>query len=103
MARDRIRYEPDFAGLGRIMTGREMESMLRQRAQAGKAFAEGAAPVDSGEYKASFGVSSVSRGAGRWADRAAAYLYNDSDHALAVEWQNDARVLGRAVDVIENG
>ena len=102
MARD-VRYEPNIEGLGKIMTGRGVEAMLGARAQAGKQFAEGMAPRRTGDYAASFSVSTSSRGAGRWSDRATAYLYNDSDHAVAVEFQNDERVLGRSVDVIERG
>lgn len=97
-----IRYDPNYRGLGKIMTGRGMEAMLRDKAQGGKPFAEAIAPVDTGDYKSRFRVASASRGAGRFADRAAGYLYNDSDHAAAVEFQNDARVLGRTVDAIEN-
>ncbi|WP_289008948.1 hypothetical protein [uncultured Thermomonospora sp.] len=97
----RIRYEPNYRGVGRLMQSRQMAAMLARRAQAGKAWAESVAPVRTGEYRSSFGVSSTTRGTGRWSDRAAAYLYNTSDHATAVEWQNDERVLGRAVDVIE--
>ena len=98
-----IRYEPDFAGLGKIMTSRGMEAMLRRKAQVGGQYAETIAPRDTGDYAASFRVSSAARGAGRWADRAAGYLYNDSDHALAVEFQDDYRTLGIVADIIEHG
>lgn len=98
-----VRYEPNFAGLGKIMRGKEMQAMLAQEAQRGRQYAEAIAPRDTGEYAASFRVSSSSRGAGRWSDRAAGYLYNDSGHALAVEFQDDYRTLGIVADMIENG
>lgn len=103
MAASRVRYEPNFRGLGKIMTSQAMAAMLTRHAQRGKQHAEAIAPVETGEYKASFRVSSSNRGAGRWADRAAAYLYNDSSHALAVEFTNGNRTLGITADVIENG
>lgn len=103
MARNTVRYEPNFPGLGKIMTSRGMEAMLRNKTQEGKQYAEVIAPVETGDYKSRFRVSSAARGAGRWSDRAAGYLYNDSDHALAVEFQDDYRTLGIVADIIENG
>lgn len=98
-----VRYEPNFAGLGKVMTSRGMEAMLRGKTQEGRQYAEVIAPAETGDYKSRFRVSSAARGAGRWADRAAGYLYNDSDHALAVEFQDDYRTLGIVADIIENG
>lgn len=98
-----VRYEPDFAGLGKIMTSKRMEAMLKGETQRGKQYAEVIAPRDTGDYAASFRVASSSRGTGRWSDRAAAYLYNDSDHAAVVEFQDDYRTLGIVADIIENG
>lgn len=103
MARVNVRYDANFQGLGKLMTGREMEAMLRNKAQEGKQYAEVIAPVETGDYKAHFRATSAKRGAGRWSDRAAGYLYNDSDHALAVEFQDDYRTLGIVADIIENG
>lgn len=103
MARVTIRYEKDVPGLGKIMKSQGMAAMLEGHAKKGQAFAEAIAPVDTGDYKAKFRTSSATRGTGRWADRAAGYLHNDSDHATAVEFKNGDRVLGRTVDAIENG
>lgn len=103
MARNTVRYEPNFPGLGKIMTSRGMEAMLRTEAQKGRQYAEVIAPRDTGDYASKFRVTSSSHGAGRWADRAAGYLYNDSGHALAVEFQDDYRTLGIVADIIENG
>lgn len=102
MARVSIRYDKDIPGLGKIMTGREMEAMLRSKAELGKQYAEVIAPVDTGDYRSSFRVSSSSRGDGRWVDRAAGYLHNDSDHALLVEFTDDYRTLGIVADLIED-
>ena len=98
-----IRYEPNFAGLGKVMTSKGMEAMLRNRTQVGRQYAEVIAPRDTGDYASKFRVASATRGAGRWSDRAAAYLYNDSDHAVLVEFEDDYRTLGIVADIIENG
>lgn len=109
----KVRYEPDIKGLNKVMRGKPMEAGMRHQAQVGKQYAEaiadgiyaaGQARGDrpTGEYKESFRVSSTSSG-GRRHDRAAGYLYNDSDHALLVEVVDDHRVLGTVVDIIEQG
>lgn len=103
MARVNVRYQMNFRGLGKIMKGPGMEAMLRNKAQEGKQYAEVIAPVETGDYKSRFRVSSASRGAGRWSDRAAGYLHNDSDHAMYVEYTDDYRTLGIVADIIENG
>ena len=97
------RYEMNFEGLGRVMRGQGMQAMLRREAERGKQYAEVIAPEDTGQYKASFRVSSASRGRGRWADRAVAELHNDAAHALLVEYTDDYRTLGIVADIIENG
>lgn len=100
-----IRYSKDIKGTGKLMRGKEMEAVLRREAQKGKQYAEAIAAgfTRTGDYASSFRVTSAKQGAGRWADRAAAYLYNDSDHAFLVEYVDDHRVLGTVVDIIENG
>lgn len=102
MAR-RVRYEMNFPGLGRVMRGPGMQAMLRTEAERGKQYAELIAPVETGDYKSSFRVSSESRGKGRWKDRAVGYLFNDSDHAVLVEFRDDYRTLGIVADIIEHG
>ena len=102
MARD-ITYKANIKGTNVLMHAKEMEQHLRLEAQKGKQYAEAIAPRRTGRYASSFRVSSSRSGAGRWADRAAAYLYNDSDHAILVEYEDDYRVLGTVVDIIENG
>ena len=102
MARVSIRYDKNIRGLGEIMKSERMAQFLESHAKRGQAFAESIAPVDTGDYVRSFGTSSSTRGTGRRADRAVGYLYNTSDHAAAVEFHNDDRVLGRTVDFIES-
>src|SRR5690606_41861825 len=100
MARQTVRYEPDYAGLGRVMRSREMRAMLEIRALRGKAFAESIAPRDTGDYARSFRVESSARGEGGWADRAEARLSNLSDQAPPAERAHGHRVLGRHVALI---
>lgn len=102
MARRRVRYDPDIAGLGRIMTSSVMQAMLRGRAELGKAHAEAEAPVDTGRYAGSFRVTGSNRSSIGRSDRAEARLENTSGHAKIVEFQVK-RVLGHTVDVIERG
>lgn len=104
MARD-VTYKPDIKGTGNLMRGKQMEAHLRHKAQEGRQYAEAIAQGfrRTGDYAASFRVASAGQGAGKWADRAAGYLYNDSDHAVLVEYVDDHRVLGTVVDIIENG
>jgi hypothetical protein len=104
VARD-VTYKPNIKGTNVLMHSKEMERHLRREAQKGKQYAEAIASgfIRTGEYAASFRVASSKSGAGRWADRAAAYLYNDSNHAVLVEFVDDHRVLGTVVDIIENG
>ena len=98
-----ITYKADIKGTNVLMHSKEMERHLRLEAQRGKQYAEVIAPRSTGEYASSFRVASSRSGAGRWSDRAAGYLYNDSDHAVLVEFYDDYRTLGTVVDIIENG
>lgn len=103
MARGPVRYEANVQGLGKVMRSRGMRTMLRQEALRGMQYAKVIAPKETGEYRNSFRVSSANQGEGRWKDRAVAYLHNDSDHALYVEYTDDYRTLGIVADIIENG
>jgi hypothetical protein len=100
-----ITYKADIKGTGDFMRGKEMEAFLRRKGHEGKQFAEAIASdfVRTGEYASSFRVTSSKRGAGKFTDRAAGYLYNDSDHAYLVEYVDDYRVLGAVADILENG
>lgn len=94
-----VRYKADYQGTGKLMNGPEMQEMLRQVAEKGKAFAESIAPVDTGEYKSSFEVTSRSHG-GVHGDRAEAQIVNTSPHAAHVEWQDNYHVLARTADAL---
>lgn len=104
MTKRHVKYKPDIQGLGKVMRGKPMEGEMKHKAQVGRQYAEAIAQGfrRTGEYANSFRVSSTSAG-GPHHDRAAGYLYNDSDHALLVEVVDDHRVLGTVVDIIEHG
>lgn len=104
MARS-VSYKADIKGTGELMRSGQMEAHMRLKAQEGKQYAEAIAAGfrRTGEYADSFRATSSRGGAGRWADRAAGYLYNDSDHAFLVEYVDDHRVLGTVADILENG
>ena len=105
MARSDVRYSKNLKGTNALMHSKDMERHLSLEAQKGRQYAEAIASgfVRTGDYASSFRVTSSSSGAGRWSDRAAAYLYNDSSHAFLVETVDDHRVLGTVVDIIERG
>lgn len=99
---DRPTYKPDFAAFRRFMLSPEIQAAMVAVAEKGKVYAETISPVASGEYRRSFRVEPVAH-AGAHGDRAGAKLYNDADHAAAVEWRDGHRVLGRTVDHMERG
>jgi hypothetical protein len=85
MARPRARYRPDRIGLGKwAKTDPGLQAALVATAHVGKRYAESIAPVETGEYRDSFGVTEET---GR-AETAGAMLYNDSEHAAAVEFDH---------------
>lgn len=109
-----FRYKKSYSGIGELMNGPEMQEVLRQAAEKGKAYAESIAPVGDprtdphpGEYKASFEVNVQSHG-GLHGDRAAAQVVNTSEYAAALEWGNGAHppyshgyhVLGRTAQAL---
>lgn len=94
-----VRYRADYRGTGELMNGPEMQAVLRQVAEKGKAFAAGISPERTGEYKASFEVTVQSHG-GVHGDRAEAQIVNTSDHAARVEWQDGYHVLARTADTL---
>jgi hypothetical protein len=94
-----ITYKPDYAGLGKLMNGPEMQAMLRRVAEKGVPFARSISPVDTGEYEASFTVETRSHG-GIHGDRAEAKIVNSSPHAARVEWQDGYHVLNRTAQAL---
>lgn len=102
-------YRPDFRDTARLMRSAGMGMLV---IDAGfdtipdlKAISPDAPPYGEG-YVDSFGVDGghTERIAGT--KRAVAYLYNDSPHAAAVEWGNEAspgghHILSVGIDMIE--
>jgi hypothetical protein len=95
-------YRPDFGAFRRFMNGPEIQAVMVQIAEKGKTYAEQISPTETGDYRSHFHAEPVDH-AGPRGDRAGARLYNDSDHAPAVEWRWGYRVLGRTVDHMEHG
>lgn len=95
-------YTPDRAGFREMATSSGMQAEMVAAANRGKAYAESIAPVEEGEYRASFRVRPIIDGTGAKA-RAGAILENTSDHAFEVEYTNDDHILQRSIDHIERG
>lgn len=93
-----VRYRADYAGTRQLMKSAEMQAVVREVAEKGKAYAESIAPVGdpledphSGEYKSSFEVNVTDEGGiNPPGVRAEAQLINTSAYAAAVEWGNSA-------------
>jgi len=104
------RYTASYPGLRELMKGPEMQAVVREVAEKGKAFAESIAPVGdprtdphAGEYKASFEVTVTASGGVSPPDaRAEAQLVNTSGHAARVEWQDGYHVLARTLDALSS-
>ncbi len=100
-----VRYSPNYAGIRAMAASPAMVEAMRRKAEQMKTYAEAIAPVDTGEYKASFRVT-----AGVVAGTAQARLANVCDHAIYVEYphrvHNSTRVvagqhiLGRSIDAL---
>lgn len=78
------RVRLSYSGIGKMIRSPEMEREMRRRADKVAARARATAPVDSGEYKASFVVTSGRRG-GSKKDRAFGRVTNTAPHAIHVE------------------
>lgn len=80
-----VRYKPDHAGIGALLTSSEMQDVVRQVAEKGADYARTIAPIGGprdparGEFKASFSVDVVVNG-GLKGDRAEARITNSSEH-----------------------
>lgn len=103
----KVEFTPDHAGLGELLRGPEMHSMIMDRARGGAQFAQRIAPVRSGEYQASIHAEDAGLG-GPAHDRVAGLVVADCEHAAAVEWGNAHQphayhVLARTLDVVEAG
>ena len=86
MARSRgTTFRASYKGIGKMIRSPEMQAEMRRRAEKVAAAAEAAAPVESGDYKGSFKVTSGARGGSR-KNRAFGRVTNTSSHAVYVEY-----------------
>jgi hypothetical protein len=94
-------FNASYRGIGEMLKSPEIEAEMVRRAEKVKAQAEATAPVDTGQYKASFSVRS-SRSGGAKHDRASAVVENSDDAAFFVEYGASHtpryRTLGKALD-----
>lgn len=79
------RFRASYSGIGKMIRSPQMRAEMRRRAEKVKVVAEATAPVDSGEYKSSFRVTSGARGGIR-KDRAYGRVTNTAPHAFYVEY-----------------
>lgn len=94
-------YRGDRKGMRALGKSAEMGRTMEQAAEAGKRWAEAAAPRgDTGEYARSFQIRPTTARAGREHEvRAAAALENTSPHGRHVERARS--ILARSVNIIE--
>ena len=100
-------FQANRAGIAALGALPGVAADLSRRAVRGQVFAEAIAPVDTGEYKASFKVTVTTTGG-----TARARLANTCDHARFVEWphrvHNSTRIvagqhiLGRSIDAMRD-
>ncbi len=100
-----MRVHTNPAAVKTLESTRETEQTLRAAAERGRAYAETIAPVDTGEYKASFHVTT-----GRHGQRVYARVSNSAPHARFVEWPHRVHhstrivagqhILGRSIDAL---
>lgn len=97
-----IRYVRDIPGTNKLMRSAGIRDVLRQVAEAALPYAESISPERTGEYKASFEVTTQDV-AGVQANRAGARLVNRSPHAARVEWEDGYHTLADVADHIQGG
>lgn len=96
-------YEHNYTAFGdQVLRAEFMENVMRARAVAVMATAQATAPIDEGEYVASFEVSTGIRPTGpKRTPRVFARVTNTAAHALAVEYGYGPvpryRTLGKAM------
>ena len=98
----RVSYEPDRDGVRRFAESPALQEAALDAAEAGATFARSIAPVDTGEYAASFEVvpAVVDSPQG---PRHGAVLVNTAAHAIYVDGVDGYRVMARTLDAIEGG
>lgn len=98
-------FRPNHANIRALESAAFIGADLLRKAERAKVYGEAIAPVDTGEYKASFRVTTGTRG-----HKVYARLSNIAPHARFVEWphrvHNSTRVIagrhiiGRSIDAI---
>jgi HK97 gp10 family phage protein len=83
-------FRASYRGIGQMIRAPWMQAEMRRRAEKVKATAEATAPVETGDYKNSFTLSSGARGGIR-RDRAYGRVTNTSGHAVFVEYGTSAQ------------
>jgi hypothetical protein len=94
----KTRFNPNYKGIGRILTSRQMQQEMESRAGRIAAACRAAAPRDTGSYASSFRVETGVRKGGK--PRAESKVINGDPAAPYVEWGTSRtpryRVMGRA-------
>jgi uncharacterized RmlC-like cupin family protein len=100
-------FKPNRPGIRALKIHPGVAGNLEARTNRGMGYAEATAPVDTGEYKASFRVTVTTTGG-----TARARLSNTCDHAIYVEFahrvHNSTRIvagqhiLGRSIDAMRD-
>jgi len=98
------RYRADYSGIGEMLRSPEMQKAMHLIAKKVEARAKAIAPVETGEYRNSFEVSSGVDVSADGERRAYGRVTNTSDHAFQVEYGGKStpkyRVLGKALDAV---
>lgn len=92
--RPKASYKPDRKGIDGMLKDPRMAEMCKVAADAGKDFAEGIAPRETGAYAAGFEVETALIGS-----RQTAVLINRVKYATVVETRH--HVLARTIDHIK--
>lgn len=99
-----MRLEWDYAAFGELLAGPEMQGLMAEKIKAAEVAAKALAPVDDGEYLASFTTETGVRAGVDGTSRAYGTLRNTAGHAAAVEFGNRKtkaqHVLLRAIDAM---
>lgn len=100
MPRGKYRADNSLSGMGGfILKDAKLQAAMTSIAEDGMSYAETIAPVgETGVYATSFGVSEES---GR-PDSVGAMIFNDAEHAAAVEFQH-AHTLAKTADYLNRG
>ena len=90
-------YEWSTAAWRRIAMDTDILAACVAEAERAKVYAEGLAPVDSGQYKASFKVSPTTTTFPVYGTRVSAELANEAPYAAAIEFGNSRSAQRRVM------